>query len=292
MKHIYILMTLFLMVAGLTACNNEDELDSQTIFPTDPPQRDAFDEWLLKNYTEPYNVEFKYKMEDIESDMKYNLVPADSALSAKLAIIVKYLWFDAYTEVVGADFVKANVPRMIHLIGSPAYNSEGTVVLGTAEGGLKVTLYMVNSLGSAIQDYATLNDYYFHTMHHEFTHILNQKKAYDPAFDLITESGYISGDWYQKTDAEALQNGFITPYAMSEPREDFAEMFSVYVTTSASDWDKMMQTAGDGATAIEAKLDIVRSYMRDSWNFDIDNLRDAVLHRAKELPLLDLNTLK
>ena len=63
------------------------------------------------------------------------------------------------------------------MIGSAAYNSgDGTMVLGTAEGGLVITLYMVNRLTDAtLRDYATLNEYYFHTMHHEFTHILNQK---------------------------------------------------------------------------------------------------------------------
>ena len=70
------------------------------------------------------------------------------------AIIVKYLWFDAYNEVAGQDFIKTNVPRVITLIGSPAYENTGTMVLGTAEGGYKVTLYMVNNL-----DDATLKDY-------------------------------------------------------------------------------------------------------------------------------------
>ena len=77
-------------------------------------------------------------MQDIETDKKYTLVPADSAKCAKLAIIVKHLWFDAYNEVAGIDFLKQNAPRVLTLVGSPAYNSEGTMVLGTAEGGYKL----------------------------------------------------------------------------------------------------------------------------------------------------------
>lgn len=261
MKSIYSFLLLILATVWLVACNQEDDLNSDTIFPVESPIRDAFDEWLLKNYTYPYNVDFKYKMEDIESDMKYNLVPADSAMSSKLAIIVKYLWFDTYAEVVGSDFVKTNVPRMIHLIGSPAYNSEGTVVLGTAEGGLKVTLYMVNYLGNSIHDYTTLNDYYFHTMHHEFTHILHQKKPFNTAFNLISESDYVSGDWYQSTDTDAQSKGFISAYAMSEPQEDFAEMFSIYVTTSKADWENIIQQSGSGRVIIEEKLEMLRNYM-------------------------------
>lgn len=180
MKHnIYMLMLALVMGLGFVACSDNDP-DGPTIFPVTSPERDQLDMWLQKNYTSPYNIDFKYKMEDIESDYQYTLTPADSAKSAKLAIIIKYLWLDSYTEVLGPDFVKHNVPRVIHLIGSPAYNSNGTVVLGTAEGGLKVTLYQVNSLTDAmLESYASMTEYYFHTMHHEFTHILNQKKPYD-----------------------------------------------------------------------------------------------------------------
>ena len=50
---------------------------SIVFFSTEPMEHNGFDEWLLANYTYPYNVDFKYRMQDIESDHKYNLVPAD-----------------------------------------------------------------------------------------------------------------------------------------------------------------------------------------------------------------------
>lgn len=291
-KNIYAILLAFVASFALMSCS-DDEPSSESIFPTTSPKRDAFDKWLLENYTFPYNVEMKYKMEDIESDMKYHLVPADSAKTAKLSIIMKYLWFDAYNEVVGPDFIKENMPRTIHFIGSPAYNSEGTMVLGTAEGGLKITLYMVNSLDDkTLKDYDTMNKYYFHTLHHEFTHILNQKIPYDQSFKLITESGYVSGDWYTISDKTAHQAGFVTPYAMVEPLEDFAEMLSGYLTMSQSEWNAILADAGTtGAASISAKLDIVRNYMQESWNVDIDQLRAAVLRRASTLSAVDLEHL-
>lgn len=291
-KNIYAILLAFVASFALMSCS-DDEPSSESIFPTTSPKRDAFDKWLLENYTFPYNVEMKYKMEDIESDMKYHLVPADSAKTAKLSIIMKYLWFDAYNEVIGPDFIKENMPRTIHFIGSPAYNSEDTMVLGTAEGGLKITLYMVNSLDDkTLKNYDTMNKYYFHTLHHEFTHILNQKIPYDQSFKLITESGYVSGDWYTISDKTAHQAGFITPYAMVEPLEDFAEMLSNYVTMSQSEWNAILADAGTtGAASISAKLDIVRHYMQDSWNVDIDQLRAAVLRRASTLSAVDLKHL-
>jgi len=293
MKKLYIFL-LAMVVLGMVSCS-EDKLNDTTIYTNTVPQRDAFDEWLLENFTYPYNVEFLYKYKDIESDMSYTLVPADSAMAAKLAIIVKYLWFDAYMETVGQEFVKSNVPRILSLIGSPAYNNNGTMVMGTAEGGYKVVLYMVNWLTEAtLRNYQTMTDYYFTTMHHEFMHILNQKKPYDTNFELISEKDYISGDWYQQdTYTVALPAGFIRNYAMSEAREDFAETYAQYITNSDELWASKLNTAGEeGSAIILQKLAMIRTYMKDSWNIDIDELHKAVQHRAVEMSSLDLETLK
>ncbi len=292
MKKLLYILSLTLCM-GFVSCSDDNEPSSQSIFTGETVTRDALDLWLLDNYSYPYNIDFKYKMEDIESDMKYTLVPADSAKAAKLAIIVKFLWLDAYTEVVGQDFIKTNVPRQIHLIGSPAYNSEGTMVLGTAEGGYKITLYMVNELtDEMLHDYNTLNEYYFHTIHHEFTHILHQRKPYDTSWDLISEGDFVSGDWYQYKDEYAWTHGFVTPYGMSEPQEDFAEMMSVYVTITPEEWQAKVDGAGEEGAKLEKKLEFVKSYMKDSWNLDLDELRTVVLRRAQELKTLDLEHLK
>ena len=291
-----IYLALLIMTMGLVACSEDDKISSTTIFPTTPPERDAFDIWLQKNYTATYNIDVKYKMEDIESDMTYQLVPADSSKSAKIAILIKYLWFDAYNEAVGQNFVKANVPRIIHFIGSSAYNSNGTETVGTAEGGLKVTLYKINDIDeSRIQTdayYHRLNEYYFHTMHHEFTHILHQKVPYDTNFKLISEANYRSTDWYLYSTAQAQRLGFITNYAMSQPDDDFAELMSTYITSSKSEWESDMATAGtSGADIINQKLEILRNYMQESWGLDIDLLRDIIQRRASEMKTLDLEHL-
>lgn len=51
------------------------------------------------------------------------------------------------------------------------------MVLGTAEGGMKITLYNVNDINPDKIDINLLNEYYFQTMHHEFAHILHQTKT-------------------------------------------------------------------------------------------------------------------
>ena len=129
-------------------------------------------------------------------------------------------------------------------------------------------------------------------MHHEFTHILNQNQAYDTSFDAVTADGYVNGNWKTISDAEARKKGFVSAYAMSEPKEDFAEMLSIYVTSSATDWQRILDAAGTtGAASISKKMELVANYMMTAWNLDVDKLRSAVLHRANELTSLDLEHL-
>lgn len=112
-------LALLLSVGAISSCS-KDTPSGATIFPTTPVARNTFERWLLKNYTNPYNIDFQYKLKDGETDLTYNLVPADSAKTAKLAMITKFLWFDAYNEVVGPDFLKESAPRIIVAVGSSA----------------------------------------------------------------------------------------------------------------------------------------------------------------------------
>jgi len=218
---------------ALVACGDDDF--SETIFPDTPTEADPasytykFDTWLNRNFRDVYNVEFKYKMEDVEADMDYNLVPASFRNAQDLALLTKYLWFDSYGELSSPAFLKEYGPRILHLIGSPAYNpSTGTEILGLAEGGLKVTLFKVNELD--LSDINMLNEYYFRTMHHEFGHILHQTKSYPTDFNLLSTGRYDSGSWQAKECGYVASQGFITPYASSENREDFAENIANYLT--------------------------------------------------------------
>ncbi|NDV65743.1 putative zinc-binding metallopeptidase [Bacteroides sp. 224] len=289
-KIIYLLT--FICFASLWTSCSDDEPGKNSIFDTDPPARNEFDLWLLENFTYPYNINFKYRMEHIESSQTHTLVPAEYNKSIALAKLVKYLWLEVYDEAAGVHFTRSYIPRIIHLIGSAAYNSNKTMVLGTAEGGLKVTLYMVNDLDVDNVSIDFLNTYYFKTMHHEFNHILTQKKKYDPDFQRISEADYISSNWYQETNETAHELGFVSNYAMKEYNEDFAEIFAVYLTSTQAEWDAILDTAGEtGAPIILKKFNIVKKYLADSWDIDFDELRNIVQRRSGEIYELDLKNL-
>lgn len=301
---------LFAAVAALTiACSNDDVDANNSIFPTREENTDStvFDKWLNKNYTEPYNIRFNYLYIDQNSDMGYNVSPADIKKSIALAKIIKHVWLDAYTELMGPGFLKQHCFREFQLIGSAQHKNDGSIVLGFAEGGIRVNLFQVNYLDPAhlyieqTNPFASgsnfdLNRAYFHTMHHEFAHILTQLKDYSTDFRTVTKE-YHSADWVNVKDEDAGKEGYVTGYASSEYNEDFAEVFSCYVTDTDVMWQKRLAQAvaanGDetGKKAILAKLSIIRSYLKDSWGVDIDKLRTIVLRRASEVNSLDLETL-
>ena len=235
-------------VAILSSCSDED-LGPSIFDPTDYPlDRSAYtfplDSFCKQNYLEPYNLQYLFKMRDISSDMDYNLVPCSYDQSITLAVLCKYLWFDVYKDSVdnGDLFLKKYSPRIIHVIGSPAYNpATHTEELGLAEGGLKITLYNGNNLSP--KDIEYMNEMFFKTMHHEFSHILNQHVNRPTDFDLISNGKYDVQNWQDTHDSIALGRGFVSPYASKQPREDWVEVIANYIVKDTITWNKMLNTA-------------------------------------------------
>ena len=130
----------------------------------------------------------------------------------------------------------------MHIIGSPAYNpTSGTIKLGTAEGGLKITLYNAESLKP--EDLDNLNEYFFKTMHHEFGHILDQTHLRPSQFNLISRSLYDASTWTNLPDSVAAGRGFVSPYASSEAREDWVEVLANYITMDTLRWVQLLESA-------------------------------------------------
>lgn len=281
-----------LLVALFSACS-EDKLSDVSVIKESQHEENDFDRWILAKYVTPYNIDFKYRMEDIESDRNYNLVPATYSKSIQLAKLVDFLCLQVYDEVTGSkEFIRTYFPKMIHLVGSPAYKNDNTMILGTAEGGLKITLYNVNAVN--VNDINDLNKFYFKTIHHEFAHILHQTIPYVTDFKEITASGYVKDSWSKVYPDEntSLPKGFISPYASSAFDEDFVELISIYVTNTSAAWDAKLAKAGTtGLPLIKAKFEIVYNYMLNSWNIDLNKLRDTVLRNSGKIGELDLDNL-
>jgi substrate import-associated zinc metallohydrolase lipoprotein len=162
------------------------------------------------------------------------------------------------------------------------------VTLGTAEGGRKVVLYQTNyfrtkGMPGYTQSDSILIKTMFHTIHHEFGHILHQNTLYPPEFKRIGQSLYTS-DWINTNDFEANTNGFVTAYAMSGPDDDFVEMISIMLVEGRAGFDKIVNnipagTSALGTTQAEAKKNLrdkeslVVNYFKQVWNIDFYSLQ-------------------
>lgn len=273
-----------LSVLSFSACQ-KDDLNPNSVIKVETAPATELDKWLNDNYVKPYNIDFKYRFELNESDMNYYTVPADYDEAVIMAHLVKYLCIDTYDEVAGIDFTREYFPKMFFLIGEFEYRNNGTFILGTAEGGKKILLSGVNYLSSMLeQGPEALNHYYIKTIHHEFTHILNQIKDYPTDFKQVTGSGYVADNWSKPPyNTEYLKNGFISDYAQHSDGEDFAEMLSIYVTNTEEYWNEQLKEAGSSADLIRAKLQIVRDYMKSVWSIDIDELRSVIIRRQNDV---------
>lgn len=180
--------------AGFSSCKTDQVDRSYSVIKDRNVPKNDFDKWLEANYLKEYNIDVKYKYEDIYADFNYHIAPASVEKSIQIANLVKYVCIEPYDIVTGSkEFIRKLFPKQLFIVGSSALNPNGTELLGVAEGGRAIKLYKVNSINP--QSVSSLNEYFFHTIHHEFTHIQNQTKPYTPDFKQISGSLYVADSW-------------------------------------------------------------------------------------------------
>lgn len=282
MKKILYILGITAVVAAFSSCRGGDDF-TDSIFDTDIPAVDEtkatypFDKWLYDNFVVPYNVDVKYRFDLSASDLNFQLTPADYNRSQLLAHFIRYLFYDVYTKYAGEDFMKKYGPRIFHFIGSSGYSpTTGTEVLGTASGGVKITLYKINEMkpysedvNYTGEDVNILNENYFHTMHHEFSHILHQTKSYPITFGQITSGSYDPINWQDRDSVWTHQNGYVTHYASSATYEDFVETLSCMITDTDYRWMNRIINAASMGLRQGDKEDILE--LIDSLEINLDD---------------------
>lgn len=290
MKKIFKISSLALIAitALVTSCKKEESLHADlSALNRDKIVNTALDDWLDANYLVPYNIQVKYRWDAYEDDLSKDLVPPKESYVQPTMEAVRDIWIRPYEAIGGADFMKINTPKQFYLVGSPSYNDDGTITLGTAEGGKKITLFVINNFS---KNNAANTQEMMHVIHHEFTHILNQKLAYDPAFKLVTPNGY-TGNWNLVTTPTARTNGFITNYAQASPLEDFAEMTSIMLTQGKYKYDAIVNAlAANPKALLRSKEQYVVTYFKVAWNIDFYALQ-AKVSAALDANAAPLNTM-
>jgi substrate import-associated zinc metallohydrolase lipoprotein len=248
--------------------------------------KQALDTWIEQTLTKPYNIEVKYRWDPYEVPLGKILVPPLVEKVRPIMEGVKAIWIDPYEKTAGSDFIKKFCPKQYVLVGSANYNRDGTVTLGTAEGGRKVVLYTVNFFDKKYvgsnNDFGSLKQQ-LHTIHHEFGHILQQNVAPSIAFRQITTATYTS-NWYNVSESEALSLGYVSSYAMSKPDEDFVEVLATLLVEGKAGFDAIVNAAPstEAKTALRQKQQLVIDYMQNTYKINFATLQTLTQDAIKE----------
>jgi substrate import-associated zinc metallohydrolase lipoprotein len=281
-------IVLLAALTAIPACKEDAITDSGIEIPAGP-QTDL-DKWIDATFRIPYNVHVEYLWDNTVSDPLHIVVPPREDLVQPFLKAVLKIWLTPYVRVADTreEFMKNYICRELILVGSGSY-TQGAVMLGLAENAYRITLYTVNKFdleGGGVSRDALKR--FFQTMHHEFGHVLNQRKPYDPKFQQIT--GNYSADWTAMTDAEARELGFITAYARSADMEDFVEVLSNYIISTETEWQEIINSIKNEQAKeyIRLKLQNISSYMNNTYGVDLRKLRDEVATAVDEVAKGDL----
>lgn len=265
---------------------SKDELSSESIFKEDNYRNTEFDSWLQRNYLEPYNVRFEYRMPDRETSFNYWVSPPNIKESIMIAKLIKFTTLEAMVEMMSSGdetadpalFVKSYFPKVLYLVGSFEISSSGSTVLASAENGLQI-----NILGVNFFEYHKDAERIAGTMLHEFTHILDGIHGSPAEFKDITLSDYV-GDRYTSLTDDPYQKGFVSNYARSHYSEDVAETGGRLISLTLEEREAMIAKAGPvGGPLMRKKFDMLQKWLKDSYGVDTERWCEIYHRRIAQL---------
>ena len=276
---------LYIPLFLLLACSGDDTVDADV--RQVEPSTDPLDVYIRENFTEPYGVAVRYRFVDRYVDPSVRVTPPrQEVVQSTLEFLQKY-WIDPYLEVdKGNEYFSSTVPAEVVLIGSFIYRTDGTVVLGTADAGARITLTDINSIDEENPEWLLRQ---LGTIYHEYAHIMHQRYDLPPGFQEISPRGYTSrGSWFTLNDAEALRRGFVSPYGTSDVNEDFAEVvafmlyepdfFNIYINDEDCTDDACLERNA-GRAMLRTKYNSILEHYERNTGVDLLQLRARIQER-------------
>lgn len=283
---LFIKLSFGLILVLLVACLEEDKLDAP-VKDVDDPTTDL-DKYIDENFVQEYGIAVRYRYDEKFVDPGQQVAPPKLEVIRPMLDLIDEYWIDVYADVEGGEaYFRRYVPGEIVFLGGLIYNGDGTVTLGTADAGARITFTDVNSIDVNDEEWLLRQ---LHTVYHEFAHIVHQNDKLPTSFEEISAEGYSSaGSWFNVSEEEALIRGFVSPYGTSSPNEDFAEIIAFYMA-EADFFDEYITleenctTAGcedrnTGRKLILEKLNSIKEHYLKSTGIDLDDLRTSALSR-------------
>lgn len=276
-----------LIVAFVAASCYDDESVTSPV-KTVTPSEDPIDEFIQTNFIDKYGVAVRYKFIDRYIDQNKRVSPVNRELVEPMLNFLTQFWVEPFINVPnGRRFFESHVPAEVIFIGSPIYNDDGTITLGLADAGARITLTEVNKIDIGNQAWILRQ---LGTIYHEFAHIIHQRYNLPTGFQQISPDGYTSpGSWYNLTDEEALQRGFVSNYATSSFNEDFAEtaayilfdptFYESYIDEEPGCTTSDCEARNEGRAKLRSKYNSVLSHYLQVTGVDLLEVRAIVQDR-------------
>ncbi|WP_293312986.1 substrate import-associated zinc metallohydrolase lipoprotein [Pedobacter sp. UBA5917] len=279
MKKIFLFLVL--LIVTLVSCKKEKPLNVDiTKSNLDTYTKGKLDKWLDDNFLNPYNIEVLYRFDRFQASIDKEIAPVLEDNVQPIMEGVSAVFIKPYLEITNKAFLLPILPKEIALFGTGEYSDE-QITLGTADAGRQINLYEVNQYDR--NSYTSVmgtpgRPAAFHTMHHEFTHILNQNIPVPPGYEEIS-SNYIGSAWVGAGNSAATAKGlgFITRYARNNKNEDFAEMTSTLLVEGQDFFEAYVVSADAVAAAkLRKKEQVVVDYFKTAFGIDFRALQAKV----------------
>lgn len=276
---------LFILVAVSTTLSCYNHEDINVPVKTQQPSEDALDKKIQSDFQDKYGVAVRYKYVDRYVEINKRVVPPKLEVVEPMLTFLTSFWVEPFISVPnGKTFFENHVPSEIVFIGSPIFNNDGTVTLGTADAGARITLTEVNYIDVDDQDWVFRQ---LGTIYHEFAHIMHQRYSLPPNWQEISPQGYTSaGSWYNLTNEEALQRGFVSPYGTVSFNEDFAELtafllfdpdfYDVYINDEPNCSTTDCVARNEGRAKLRKKYNAVLTHYMQYTSIDLLKVRAII----------------
>ncbi|SHG16009.1 zinc-binding metallopeptidase [Pedobacter caeni] len=274
MKKEFLILLMCLIITTFTACKKEKTNQTPILsLGGETWAKGPLDVYIKVNFTDPYNIEVKYKWDPYEIAFNKNIAPVKEENVIPALDAVKEIWMKTYEKVAGQEFVRKFTPRQFVMSGSAEYNTDGTITLGEAEGGKRIGLAVINSYDRKNLDVLTQM---LHTVHHEFAHILHQNKLYPREFKQLNPEWY-TASWFNTSTKDANAQGLVTPYSKAAADEDFVETISFLLVEGQVKFDAIVAAnPGNAADILRRKEKIIVDYFQKSYGIDFRALQREV----------------
>ena len=265
------LVGFILILLSVSSCDNDSDSISATQIDTSTPILSNLDIWLRNEFVAPFNIEIAYLWNPNNVDIARFLYPIQENNVQRWSQTILDVWAKPYNQLGGEDFIANLAPRQFVYSGGFNFNPNSpTITLGVAESGARITFFNLDFL-----DYTNANSIRqpLQTLHHEYGHILNQTVPFTDDFGQITPADY-TAQWFNLSDQEALDSGFITPYASSKEDEDFVEILANMLTSTQTEFDARVSSASpEGQAFIREKQQMVVDYFQTNFSIDLFELQ-------------------